>query len=1314
MSDKKPFRATSGLDAAGQRAINFGYPDKNQPMDAVSVDFFTHENTIQEYSDQRKYEVGFAVKFNNQLFTCEFAVTAPEPFNPVKWKGIRTDPTWRRVNNVGSATSIEQGEYIVNAVYQQDVIYTLPSDAGAGIPAAGDTVVFRDELNQTSDYSIQISGNGKVINGVGPLDITQGLSTTVFSFVDSGPDGYWIASTVPDNSNETKLISNRDYSGADTYYVANVGDKLARRTSISGGLRIRLPKFAQHGDTIETYDIDALNPVTKTEVFVHPQSTHEIAVDASGTRVTEFEFSTTGWGLFVFDETTGSGGAWRVFDADIRTRWNLIETNHQAQIEEKLNLVASDASDVINVTFPESASTGDSIIVSTGLMVRGSTVNLKINPSSIDTGLSASELILSNPRPKDLDDALDYSTPTGPGLQEISIVIEGRARQWEFHYEEGILGTTVNRWVLVTSTELPFRVDNDEPNELGLIALATTSEVNTNVEQLTDDRTRSGETAVTPYTLANKISTESHRGINRTATDSESKATSGSGEAWDNVQITPKTLNARLATESRRGVAETATQAEASAMTGSGEAWNAKIVTPERLNNRKSTESQTGITRIATQAETNAGTESYAYVTPLKLRVHGDERYVNRSGDNMNGDLTMNAENKAKFGSNGGQIWSSSEFGPLITATASALNIQSASSGHVNLVIKNNDATDALNVLGSGGADGTIDRKVFNVVGQTGTASNYSGIFGRISAGTLTLRPSISSTVGQATINTSGDLATSGNILSNGSSIKVTTGTTVTQLAADGNNSYIDLVSATGDLHRIRTLGGGLAIQVQGTKLLTLDDSALKVDGGSELVGAVRARSNSNIFGTDGSTPMTVQRTSGTNVNIKYRDSVGDDDIYAGMAQGTTFAIGNDAALSTTSNRWMWTNSAGVFQNASQSTANNSLTRRDWSLDQFVERRGDTMIGDLELQTGLSNLIYSNGATNSACGIQYEMATINPVQFGVQWNATTDDWTNFYLGDSATPWNDPIFEVLKNGDVNIEGDYSSNTGVFGRRSSGTMYLRPSGINSTTNQVTITNAGMITANRFASETGVFGAGTQATIYLRPNGTTSSTNQLSVSTNGNVGIAGTITTSKNVYFGPTAVTGTLSATTNLTIGGTADINGNTDIGGGLVVTGNAQVQNFVSLGTVTHSSGIKSTTGAHNFFNASTGVGGVNMGQLRVASSFTGGTVPTNGIYVQGNVLTTVNPTANYHLTTKVYVDDAIDGVQENAGLRVAKAGDVMTGELIINSLKAITTNGDVDVNGVATVQVLRIAAGNGEFLELRANPTTRSVDFVWVS
>ena len=45
----QPLRATAGLDAAGKRAINFGYPDKSFGGDGVNVDFFV---TIADVKDK--------------------------------------------------------------------------------------------------------------------------------------------------------------------------------------------------------------------------------------------------------------------------------------------------------------------------------------------------------------------------------------------------------------------------------------------------------------------------------------------------------------------------------------------------------------------------------------------------------------------------------------------------------------------------------------------------------------------------------------------------------------------------------------------------------------------------------------------------------------------------------------------------------------------------------------------------------------------------------------------------------------------------------------------------------------------------------------------------------------------------------------------------------------------------------------------------------------------------------------------------------------------------------------------------------------
>ncbi len=212
-------------------------------------------------------------------------------------------------------------------------------------------------------------------------------------------------------------------------------------------------------------------------------------------------------------------------------------------------------------------------------------------------------------------------------------------------------------------------------NQPGTLWVAKSTELRINDSEVDD-------AIITPKKLAAWTASATIRGIVRSATLAEARATSGSGEAWDRTFITPSTLNDRTASESRRGVAEIASQTEVDAGTDNtriiaplklktwldrdhfvtagtdglshtGTIWddvtlsiasatetqrgtlqvatqteaNSQssplddvILTPKKLNARRATESLAGIVRLATASEVDAGTVSNEIVlTPSDL-----------------------------------------------------------------------------------------------------------------------------------------------------------------------------------------------------------------------------------------------------------------------------------------------------------------------------------------------------------------------------------------------------------------------------------------------------------------------------------------------------------------------------------------------------------------------------------------------------------------------------------------------------------------------------------------------------------------------
>jgi len=164
--ETKKFRASYGLDSGGEKIINVATSNLSHPNDAVNVDLFIKENTVQEYSSTRPYETGFVVKYNNRLYQNVLAVTTSEQFNDAKWKSIATDINYRRVlSTSGSNGNLNSGDAILSAVVAQDATYVLPFDASINTPLSGESVTIYDEAGVCNEYQLIVSGNGKLIDG---------------------------------------------------------------------------------------------------------------------------------------------------------------------------------------------------------------------------------------------------------------------------------------------------------------------------------------------------------------------------------------------------------------------------------------------------------------------------------------------------------------------------------------------------------------------------------------------------------------------------------------------------------------------------------------------------------------------------------------------------------------------------------------------------------------------------------------------------------------------------------------------------------------------------------------------------------------------------------------------------------------------------------------------------------------------------------------------------------------------------------------------------------------------------------------------
>lgn len=1223
-----PFRVTDGLDAAGQKIVNVGYPDINSKMDGVSVDFFVQENTIQLYDATRTYDKNFAVIYDNRIYLSQVDITSPEAFNPVKWKPVRTDPSWKLVTtNAPALTNLSAGDHILAQTISSDVTFTLPTNA-----LNGDVIVIRDNGSNLHDYTIDVSGNGRTISGLASYKITAKNSSNYF--ILNGSE--WFVQTEYAGDVNKSFISNKSYP-AGGYYKSIVGDQLMRETRYTGGIKIQLPKFARNGDTITTYDLDGNNPVTKTTVNVHPGSSHNIIVEYGSTPMKTVVFDSTDWGMFVFDSSLN---AWRVFDSDNYSRWKSVKTStYFGQPNDRL-VVYTETPSTVNITFPRDAARGDSFFIDTRYMKRGSTLTLNIDASSTNDFFVPDGNTLMNPRISSYRDFL--ANMESKTVKTQSFDIQNRGEQWEFVYFTNALGSGKDVWSVVTMSEIPYRVDRNVPEFYGMAAIASQSSVNKNKEDITTGQNPDCEDFVTAETLANKVSTLTNRGIIRISTDSESKATSGSGEPYTSTVITPERLNNRLSTTNMRGVMRTATQAQADARTGSGETWDRVAITPATLNGRDATESLTGLSALVSAngtkptTRTTPGTGVYDYNDHSKV-ITPKTLFEKNATEFSQGMVYIANQGEVNTGA------ADTATGALVI-TATTLEGRQATASLTGL----SRAATSAEVLNNTPPTGdNVHVSVKGLVSRTATETRWglseTATQAEVDAGTLHDKWFVTpKTFGnwlvreRLTVSDVSGLRTVGNIWE-GQSFNIVVPTELQRGTARiaTQNETNDMTGTANDeiIVTPKKLSARLATTTQ-TGLSQIATQS-EVDTGTNntkyltpLTALTSSRNSAGYRMTDtrygvGITAILSNNNSSNSV-FEGNDILGSTRALSGYAHGDVLV--SPRGLNTALANFLPLKAVAVSASAME-VSGNRIPSSDWvrrTISQtitgamtFTENpvflRDSVVRLDMVATNGRQDtaIMFKNNTNKNwwASGVHtidggYQISTITNDIYNLKMNISRDGDTNFY-GSVSNGGQDPT-----SGNHLVRFAYAEE-----------RYVRGPG----------NFAETITGSKtFVNHT-----------YFKNSG------------------------SQNIWMGNTSKSGiTINANESLNIGSL----------GGLQIRPN----------------GISSSTNTSSF---------ESNGDLKVSAQVKiGSALP-------------IDPD---DAIRKDYLDSVIDDMNTTSGSRVFKGGDTMTGELIINSVKALTVNGDSNLNGTTTVNKLRIAVGNGEFLEIRANPTTKSVDFVWIS
>lgn len=1222
---KIPLRVTDGLDAAGKQIINVGYPDITDPMDGVNVKFFIDKNTIQLHNPARTYEKDFAVIYENRIYVSLVPITTPEQFTLNKWKPVRTDPSWKTVTtNASVGTNLNPGDHIIVQTQGQDISFTLPSNA---LP--GDMVVIRENGSNLHDYTIDVQGNGKNISGESSYKITAQYSAHYF--ILNGNE--WSAQTEYRGDTKKKIISNRQYPVGGSYN-AMVGDQLLRETQYSGGIKITLPKYAKHGDTITTYDLDGKNPVTKTYISVHSGSTHNIVVTVGSTPVKTAMFDSTDWGILVFDSTIN---AWRVFDSDSLSRWKSVKTpTHQGEPNDRLVVYTSTASNV-NITFPKDAAQGDSFFIDTRYMVRGSTLTLNIDSGSVEDYFMPDGDTLTNPRISAYRDLLANLEANITKSQSFNI--QNRGEQWEFVYFKNALGSGKDIWAVVTMSEIPYRVDRNVPDFYGMAAIASQSSVNKNKEDIITGQNPDCEDFVTAETLANKIGTVTMRGINRIATDAESKLTSGNNEGWNATMITPERLNNRLGTSTMRGVMKTATQEQANAQSGSGENWEQVAITPSTLNGRDATETLTGLSALVAfggtkqTTRTTAGTGVHNFNDHKKV-ITPKTLFEKVATENSQGMVFLANQGETNTGA-------ANNVNGALVVTASTLEGRQSTDSLTGLSRAANP-TEILSNTPPTGDNVHVSAK--GLVSRTATETRWglseTATQAEVDAGSLHDKWFVSpKTFGNWLIRERLTIVGESGLLSVGNIWEGQQFNIAIPTETQRGSSRVATQAEANDM-----TGSSLDNVFITPKKLSARNASTTQTGVISIATQVEVDAGTN--NTKAITPLTM--TNGIRSGTSYRMT------------DTRYGVGITAIL-TNSNA-----ANSVFEG-------NDIVGSTRALSSYAH--GDVVVSPRGLNTALSNYLPAKAVAVSASAMEVSGNRI-----------PSSDWVRRTVAQTITGvmtfTQDPII----------------------RKTSPLLSLIDD--NSTSQKTTVKYINSVDSTGW--ESGVF------------------------SRDGSFDFVKNGTATPSLSIGPTS-----SLFSGRVLNGGQDPLGNNDLvrfgyaeDRYVRATGNFS-ENVTGSKTFVNDTLFKRST-AMNLYMGNTSKSGItiNANESLILGSFGGLTIRPNGIASATNqaVLETNGnlkvagqvkignaiPMEADDAIRKDYLEAVIDDVNTTSGSRVYKGGDTMTGELIINSASALTTNGNVNLNGTTTVNKLRIAVGNGEFLEIRANPVTKSVDFVWIS
>lgn len=619
---KHAFRATEGLDAANEKVINVGMADRAVGTDGVNVDFFVEYNTTQQYDPTRGYTKNMAVIYDRRMYYSLVDIAKPAgDFAPEKWQSLRVDPQWVFVKTSNPDYRVKSGEYLQYNSQFSAVTFVLPEE-----PTTGDTIVIKDvggvpghAAGRTSirvapgaSHHLYIEGVLDTGAAVADYTITTPFATVFMVFQNN----IWYLTTMG-MAKPARFLSAK----ADGHQL-QAGDTWVRYYSNAATLAL-LPKYANQGDKITVHSANVGTTQVTTQYTEFRVSDNNQSIIAGNTKsYTPKTFGTT---VFTYDTTQG-GATWRVAEEDQRFNGRLISGKSTTLNPYDYVIPQSQTESVIDLILPTNVQPGCYITVSTQMLRQPQTVNITVTGDE--------DIVWNRPAVAEFPRRSEWGIPVMAGtagalkrLKKITVSGQHNLPVMTFYYVGGL-------WYLTDYTPTVERVDAKNRARLGVAPLATLDEVNKNAGANPDD-----ESIVTPYALAQKIATETMRGIAFKVNQEDVLKTGSVGLDGDKF-ITVARLDQRRATVDRAGVAETATDAETADNNN-----RTHIITPGALNSRRATEVLAGVVPLvlsnpngAATSRTAAGVSGTVFdfnnhdkvVTPKVLRQY--KATVNQTG----------------------------------------------------------------------------------------------------------------------------------------------------------------------------------------------------------------------------------------------------------------------------------------------------------------------------------------------------------------------------------------------------------------------------------------------------------------------------------------------------------------------------------------------------------------------------------------------------------------------------------------------------------------------------------------------------------